>query len=272
MARVLLILVAAFSLNKSAAQILSGTWVETSKASPLDFLFLTSTEDIMELSVSADTVLKGIVHSNYSKGRFTHVTVSGVVHWKDSSVILKDVKILDHNINMKVYTYCYGIEFLTLARRNGKYIMTGKRKDTSPNLMRCPTTKTTWEKQVHDTVQSNADRATEIQDLIEIDREETDSIKCSLYDNGEIDDDTVSVFYNDQVILSRQRISANPLDFYISFPKDRRTGVIKMYAENLGRIPPNTAVMIITTKKNRYSINLESNFSNNGSVQLFLKE
>jgi hypothetical protein len=262
--------------TQSKSQSLSGTWVESSKhnPSPLDLFFLSSTDDIMELSLSSDSLLSGVIHSNYTKGRYTHVKIAGIVHWKDSTVIIKDKKILDHNFNMRVYNYCYGIEFLTLSISDNKYILAGKWKDMSTRMIRCPTQNIIWIKSLFDSSRNEQQnkRIMDIQDLIEIEQEETDSIKCAIYDNGEIDDDTVSIFYDDAMILSKQRLSAKPLEFIISLSKDRRTHVLKMYAENMGRIPPNTAVLVITTRKNRYIINLESNFSNNGSVQFFLKE
>ncbi|MEI9959262.1 MAG: hypothetical protein WDM90_23780 [Ferruginibacter sp.] len=39
-----------------------------------------------------------------------------------------------------------------------------------------------------------------------------------------------------------------------------------MYAENLGTIPPNTALMIIYDGKKRYEINISSTKNSNGVV------
>jgi len=54
--------------------------------------------------------------------------------------------------------------------------------------------------------------------------------------------------------------------------KARVNHTIKLYAENMGTIPPNTAVLILTTRKNRYVANLTSDLSKNGTVHLFLKD
>ena len=42
--------------------------------------------------------------------------------------------------------------------------------------------------------------------------------------------------------------------------------VVTMYAENLGTIPPNTAVMIVTDGKRRYEVRMESDLKKSGSV------
>jgi hypothetical protein len=41
-----------------------------------------------------------------------------------------------------------------------------------------------------------------------------------------------------------------------------------MFAENLGLIPPNAAIMVVTDKKHRYEVSLESNYSQNAAVRL----
>jgi hypothetical protein len=102
--------------------------------------------------------------------------------------------------------------------------------------------------------------------------EELDSIKITIYDNGVIDNDTASVYFDDLVIIKKQRLSERPIEFYFSFDKTKQVQKIKLFADNLGSIPPNTALLVITTRKNRYLITLSSDYSKNGSVEFFLKE
>jgi len=45
-----------------------------------------------------------------------------------------------------------------------------------------------------------------------------------------------------------------------------------MYAENLGSIPPNTALMIIYDGGKRYELNVNSTKNSNGMVAFKLKE
>lgn len=44
-----------------------------------------------------------------------------------------------------------------------------------------------------------------------------------------------------------------------------------MYADNLGTIPPNTALMIVTDGNKRYEVRMESDYGKSGSV-IFKKE
>ena len=118
-----------------------------------------------------------------------------------------------------------------------------------------------------------AQRQTDIQSLLEIDAAEKDSIKVDVYDNGEIDGDSVSVYEEGTVRINKKMISTKPLTFYVTLNKKTNPiSHLRLVAENLGTIPPCTALMIVTTKTKRYEVRLSSNFSKNATVELFLKE
>lgn len=118
-----------------------------------------------------------------------------------------------------------------------------------------------------------AKRETDIQSLLEIAPAEKDSIKVEVYDNGDIDGDTVSVYYGEALIIDKQLITAKPLTFYVSLNKKTNPiSHLRLVAESLGSIPPCTALMIVTTKSKRYEVRLASSFKKNATVELFLKE
>ncbi len=82
-------------------------------------------------------------------------------------------------------------------------------------------------------------------------------LKIDVYDNAEIDDDTVSVFLNNTLLLYKKRLTDKPLTLTLTaFPNTDYE--LMMYAENLGRIPPNTSLLVITAGKKRYEMHLSS--------------
>jgi hypothetical protein len=118
-----------------------------------------------------------------------------------------------------------------------------------------------------------AQRETDVQSLIEIARTEKDSIKVEVYDNGEIDGDSVSVYQEEVQRIYKRMITAKPITFYVSLNKNvNPIAHLRLVAESLGSIPPCTALMIVTTKSKRYEVRLSSSFSKNATVELFLKE
>jgi hypothetical protein len=116
-------------------------------------------------------------------------------------------------------------------------------------------------------------RQTDVQSLIEIAPEDKDSIKVEVYDNGDIDGDSVSVYEEGLVRINKRMITAKPITFYVSLNKNiNPIAHLRLVAESLGAIPPCTALMIVTTRSKRYEVRLSSNFSKNATVELFLKE
>ena len=101
-----------------------------------------------------------------------------------------------------------------------------------------------------------------VQRIIEID---SSFIKIDLYDNGIVDDDTVSVYLNGSKIVSSRRLAAVPLHMELELD-DKEDNELKLFAENLGEIPPNTALMIVTVNDKRIELNLSASLSNNAVV------
>ena len=101
---------------------------------------------------------------------------------------------------------------------------------------------------------------------------EASEIKIELYDNGEIDGDTISIYHNNTLIRSHMRLSQKPISITIGVNPSQPHHEIIMVAENLGSIPPNTSVMIINTPGNRYEVFISSSEQKNAKVILDLKK
>lgn len=101
---------------------------------------------------------------------------------------------------------------------------------------------------------------------------EAGEIKIDIYDNGEIDGDTVSIYHNNKLIRSHMRLSQKPISITIGVSTAESHHEIIMVAENLGSIPPNTSVMIATTANNRYQVFISSNEQKNAKVVFDLKK
>jgi hypothetical protein len=98
-----------------------------------------------------------------------------------------------------------------------------------------------------------------------------DLIKVDIYDNGQIDGDTVSIFLNEKLLVPPKMLTANPISLSINLSEDEDTYDLIMFAESLGTIPPNTAFMIITTSTSRYEINISSTEQTSGAIRFKVK-
>jgi hypothetical protein len=94
-----------------------------------------------------------------------------------------------------------------------------------------------------------------------------EDIRIDLYDNGTIDNDTITVYHNNELVTANQRLNFTPITFHIKCNKNENYHEIVVVAENLGDIPPNTALMVVTAGgKKRQEIFLASNEQKNAKV------
>ncbi|HUP10554.1 MAG TPA: hypothetical protein VM187_00030 [Niastella sp.] len=96
----------------------------------------------------------------------------------------------------------------------------------------------------------------------------SDSIRISLYDNGEIDGDTVTVFLNGKPVLAHQELTARALNIYLTLDNSKDVNEVSLFAENLGTIPPNTALMVVTDGVSRFEVFLSSSYTQNATVRI----
>ncbi|HET6765999.1 MAG TPA: hypothetical protein VFH08_01325 [Chitinophagaceae bacterium] len=101
---------------------------------------------------------------------------------------------------------------------------------------------------------------------------ESDTLKVDFYDNGEIDGDSISVFYNDKLIAFNRILSTRSVHFDIPLDSTKEINEITMFADNLGTIPPNTALMMVNDGKKRYELRLTSNFEKNATIRIKKKK
>ncbi len=95
----------------------------------------------------------------------------------------------------------------------------------------------------------------------------SDSLTLTLYDNGEVDGDTVSVIMNGIVIMPKVGLTTN------AFKKTIYTNEIEgdsiqlvMYAESLGSLPPNTGLLIVNDGGDRYEIRFSGDMQKSSAI------
>jgi hypothetical protein len=114
--------------------------------------------------------------------------------------------------------------------------------------------------------------ATRTNSLVQQLETEAGEINLELYDNGEIDNDTVSIYHNNVLVVSHARLSEKPIRFRVAVNTANPYHELVMVAENLGSIPPNTSVMIVTAGSKLYKVFISSTKQKNAKVVLQLKE
>lgn len=99
---------------------------------------------------------------------------------------------------------------------------------------------------------------------IEVD---TGKIRLDFYDNAEIDGDSISVTVNGRTIISHQKLNAKAITVFVTVDLQNPFQEVEMVAENLGSIPPNTAMLVVTAGEKRYQLFLSSTTEKSARVR-----
>jgi hypothetical protein len=94
----------------------------------------------------------------------------------------------------------------------------------------------------------------------------TDSLVLTLYDNGEVDGDTVSVLMNGKLIMPRVGLSTNAVRKTIYITDVQDSIQIIMYAETLGSLPPNTGLLIVYDGTERHEIRFKGDMERSSAI------
>lgn len=218
---------------------------------------------------SKDNDIMGNAYNYYDKDRFTKINFTGRYNPQTKRMVIIENAVVQYNVpnNCVPCIKTYDLNWSEM----GKQALDGEWKGHEMgNSNICPPGKIHLEKESVpvfpvDVFQNDTmarlqqslklkDREKEVVQTITID---TSDIKIELYDNAEIDGDTVTIFLNNTLLVYRKMLTDKPLTINITaFPNTDYE--FMMYADNLGRIPPNTSLMVITAGKKRYEMRISS--------------
>lgn len=82
----------------------------------------------------------------------------------------------------------------------------------------------------------------------------TKKITLNIYDNGIMDGDSVSIFFNGKLLMTHQLVSEKPIILDLELDETLVKNEIILFAENLGSISPNTALIVVNAGDKRYEL------------------
>ena len=238
----------------------------------------------LEMHAIDATHYTGVLHLYYRNNGFEHTKVSGTYDPKAATFLLLEDSAISYRLGL-FSQQCLGNSLMRIRRSENEITLYGIWVDKKKGIFKCPNQPIQYELQLGEkdslppaetkdtlppveTAEPKADkRITDVQKVIDVTAVEADSIRFDVYDSGTIDGDSISVYFNDRVVLSNQGISAKPITFYVSLNKNIPFNKVTMKALNLGSIPPNTAYMVITTKKKTYRLSLNSDLKKSGTIE-----
>ena len=94
----------------------------------------------------------------------------------------------------------------------------------------------------------------------------SDSLTLALYDNGEVDGDTVSVLLNGVVIIEKLGLKTTAVKKTIQVPAGQDEMTMVLFAENLGKYPPNTGLLVVRDGEDVYQVRFSADLKQNATI------
>ena len=97
----------------------------------------------------------------------------------------------------------------------------------------------------------------------------SDSLSIALYDNGEVDGDTVSVIINDEMFIEKQGLKSTAFRKTFYVPENESDSLlVVLFANNLGKYPPNTGLLQIKDGEEIFYVRFKADLDKNAAIVL----
>lgn len=97
----------------------------------------------------------------------------------------------------------------------------------------------------------------------------TETIKLFVWDKNEVDGDIVSIYLNG--VELKDSLTVNKNRYEIELPLQEGQNLLVVEADNLGRVPPNTAAILIKEGTKTKYCTMVSDFKTSGAVEIIYK-
>jgi hypothetical protein len=238
----------------------------------------------LELQINAaNDRISGRAYDYYDKTHYVKMSFTGRYNAQTHRLVLIENRILEADIPSDCLP-CIKTYDLNYSKTGDQEELNGDWKGTySEKQLVCPPGKIQLKKAAMSDFPVDIDQSdtlARLQETLHLQpREKTmvktvilksPDVKIELYDDAVIDGDTVTVLINNKLLLYRQMLTDRPLTLHVNaFPGTEYELV--MYADNLGTIPPNTALMMVTAGSEKMEVYLSSSEQNSATVRFVYK-
>lgn len=281
-----------FVLFNCYSQDISGRWTGNYGKS-----FFSTDVNKLEVNIELynDSIVKGTSRLEYGRDKYEYYVINGIYNRADSSIYFSENVEIDVNVGMltstvmgnytmKLKMYDTVMRFEGKWRENGEGLLSQmatrvwleKSLNKEQSITPVPELKPIEENEPEKITQEEKtaekkEREIIIQRQIEIDTIEQDTIRIDIIDNAKIDNDVISLYIDDSLLINRATISSTPITFYIYLSRDHNYRSLRLVAESYGNMPPCTAHMKVTTCKSLYRFDLRSTYQSDAVVEFYLK-
>jgi hypothetical protein len=251
---------AVFISVRSSAQNISGIWQGKLTQEPGGCF----PEYFIELQIQADHGdIAGISYDYYDTTKFVKLSFWGTTSGGGKKTIkLAEKTILKQQIPEDCIP-CMKTYDLTYSRQNNVESLSGKWVgEDMGTIAGCPPGDIFLKRVAKSAFEEKKSRTTELAHIFYVD---SPTVNLAFYDNGVVDGDSITVYFDDQTIVAKKGLSLEPIRVQLQLDPSKEHKVV-MYAESLGTIPPNTALVVLTSGSARYEVLLSSSTEKNSAI------
>jgi len=237
----------------SFAQELNGVWKGTLTQQPGGCFPVYNVE--LQVNISNNEV-NGICYHYSDFTNYVKKNYNGFYNASTKTINIQERRVMTFHIPQDC-TPCIRYFTLTYSKEDKQETLSG---DWGGVVMNGTLACTPGKIVLHRIVESDFNHIKEI-------KVDTGTLRLDFYDNAEIDGDSISVMVNNKTVVSHQLLGLKPISVEVKVSLDAPEQEVTMIGENLGTIPPNTALLIVTAGNKRYQLFLASNGKKNAQVR-----
>ncbi|HTE28102.1 hypothetical protein [Flavitalea sp.] len=251
-----------FNVISLSAQDISGIWQGRLTQEPGGCF----PEYYIELQIKKfNRDIEGVSYDYYDTTKFVKLNFTGTIEGaRSKTIMISEKKVLTERIPedcvpcMKTYNLVY-------TRRNNEESLSGRWVgEDMGTIAGCPPGNIYLKRVAKSAFEEKKIRKTILAHTIYVDEPD---VKVAFYDNGTVDGDSITVFFDNQLVVSKKGLSLNPINLDLKLEPTKEHQMVVL-AETMGTIAPNTSVVVVTSGTRRYELLLSSNEEKNSSIKI----
>ncbi len=212
--------------------------------------------------------IEGVSYDYYDTTKFVKLNFRGSFTSNKKTITLAEKKVLTERIPEDCVP-CLKTYNLVYSKQNNQESLSGRWVgEDMGTIAGCPPGNIFLTRAAKSAFAEKKERKTILAETFIVDSSE---VHLAFYDNGIIDGDSITVFFDKQVVVSKKGLSLEPIKVNFTLQPSREYEMV-VYADNMGSISPNTALVVVTSGTKRYEILLSSNEEKNASLKFIYRK
>jgi hypothetical protein len=233
---------------------------------------------ILKLYYETDSTLFGTSKIVKGDGKFVEFYVEG--SYSGNRAAFLDLILMKEEGAASAWPWCFKSYQAQLSKQNNKWVLSGDwayegtsyvKGQYEEGVFNCQPGKfyltkvkggSIFSEDAAEKVRYFQGRLVEVQQLFEV---VADSLDLYFIDDNQIDNDTITIFYNKDLLVKQHQLSHDSLHVRIPILPETENLLI-VYANNTGLLPPNTAAMVFYIGEEKFQISVNSDQGKNAGV------